>query len=292
MKVQHVATQLNIPAEAVEEAQSSLGMRPGQEVGVAELDRLRAQLESDHRVDPSAFERLRTSITTSSAPRPPEPQDRDRSASVGRLDLSAFGALGRNIAARGERLDLILERKTRNCGDTAGLVLDGLRSRAETKTERDLPMNKVLDMLAKPASEHQVWDITVHQHTFTLERSPDGSNVLIQSYQPGYNVQHWCGLEEPYLDNQALADLPKEWFRPSDAKVALLGATIRELYDGEPSSQVETWKNLPFNPQDPLVLSERMETLAFTANLVHFEQPAEKGVSLAGLKDAIAELSG
>ena len=83
------------------------------------------------------------------------------------------------------------------------MVLEGLRKSIETSTVRDLGLEQVLAALGKPAVKHEVWDITVHQHTFTLERHPDGSNMLIQSYQPGYNVQHWCGLEDPYVDGSS-----------------------------------------------------------------------------------------
>ena len=131
----------------------------------------------------------------------------------------------------------------------------------------------------------------MHQHTFTLERHPDGSNMLIQSYQPGYNVQHWCGLEDPYLDNDALAGLRKDWFQPSDTQVAELGGWIAQLYESDPASQKEIWKSLPFNPQDPLVVSERMENLAFSTNLISFDSETEMGATLAGLKDEIAALS-
>ena len=292
LKVEQLATQLNVPDEVVEKTRTSLGMKPGQELKPADLDRIRTHLETDYPVDPSAFERLKATVSTPTAPTPPAPRGSGDSTGVGRLDLSAFGSLGRTIAARGDRHDLILQRKTRNCGDTAGLVLDGLRKHAPTTTERDVSLAVVLEHLSKPASEHQVWDITVHQHTFTLERHPDGSNLLIQSYQPGYNVQHWCGLEDPYLDNQDLADLPNDWFKPTDGKVATLGDTIRRLYEGDRVSQKEIWTELPFNPQDPLVVSDRMETLAFAANLIRFDEPSPMGASLVGLQNAMAELSG
>ena len=248
-----------------------------------------------HGVDPRAFEKLRSDVV--SGPTLPKPSSEGTSVrpagsnEVGRLDLSAFGNLGRNIAARRERTDLILERKTRNCGDTAGMVLEGLRKSIQTSTQRDLSLVQVLSALGKPAEKHEVWDITVHQHTFTLERHPDGSNMLIQSYQPGYNVQHWCGLEDPYVDNPALVELPKTWFRPTDVQVAELGRLIESLYAASSESQKEIWSKLPFNPDDPLVVSDRMDKLAFDANLISVDEPASGGATLYGLKSSIAELS-
>ena len=295
MKVNLLAQRLNVPEEALAETQEALGIAKEQDLSTSDLDRLKDALSSKYDVDLKAFEKLRSAAK--SAPVLPEPPPSGAStrpsshAGVGRLDLSAFGNIGANITSRLSRNDLILKRKTRNCGDTAGMVLDGLRKRAETSTARDVNLKQVLEALAKPAAEHQVWDITVHQHTFTLERHPDGSNMLIQSYQPGYNVQHWCGLEDPYLDNDALAGLRKDWFQPSDTQVAELGGWIAQLYESDPASQKEIWKSLPFNPQDPLVVSERMENLAFSTNLISFDSETEMGATLAGLKDEIAALS-
>ena len=160
------------------------------------------------------------------------------------------------------------------------MVLEGLRKSIATSTVRDLGLEQVLAALGKPAVKHEVWDITVHQHTFTLERHPDGSNMLIQSYQPGYNVQHWCGLEDPFVDNPALVDLPKAWFRPTDAQVAELGRLMGDLYTASVTSQKEIWSQLPFNPDDPLVVSERMDKLAFDANLVSIDESASAGLTI------------
>ena len=296
MKVHSLAQRLNVPEDALAETQKALGIAEGQDLSTRDLDRLKDALSSKYDVDLKAFEKLRSAAP--SAPLLPEPPPSGASTrpsgttGVGRLDLSAFGNIGANITSRLSRNDLILKRKTRNCGDTAGMVLDGVRKRAETSTTRDVNLKQVLEALAKPAAEHQVWDITVHQHTFTLERHPSGENMLIQSYQPGYNVQHWCGLEDPYLDNDALSGLRKDWFQPNDTQVAELGKWIGQLYEGDPASQKEIWKSLPFNPQDPLVVSERMENLAFSANLISFAAETPMGATLAGLKDEIEALSG
>ena len=295
MKVSSLATRLNVPEEALAETREALGLAAGDDLSAGDLDRLKDALSSKYDVDLKAFEKLRRAAPSARLlPEPPPSGASTRpsgNAGIGRLDLSAFGNIGANITSRLDRNDLILKRKTRNCGDTAGMVLDGLRKHAETTTTRDVALKPVLEALAKPAAEHQVWDITVHQHTFTLERHPDGSNMLIQSYQPGYNVQHWCGLEDPYLDNDALAGLRKDWFQPSDTQVADLGEWIHQLYEGDPASQKEIWKALPFNPQDPLVVSERMENLAFSANLVSLPANTPEGVTLMGLKSEIAALS-
>ena len=296
MKIDGLAARLNISDEALAKTQDDLGLAEGSELSSNDLNRLKDVLVKTHGVDPRAFEKLRSDVVV--GPRLPKPSSEGTpvrpagSKDVGRLDLSAFGNLGRNIAARRERTDLILERKTRNCGDTAGMVLEGLRKSIETSTVRDLGLEQVLAALGKPAVKHEVWDITVHQHTFTLERHPDGSNMLIQSYQPGYNVQHWCGLEDPYVDNPALVELPNTWFRPTDAQVAELGQLIESLYAASSESQKEIWSKLPFNPDDPLVVSERMDKLAFDANLISIDESAAPGVTLTGLQSSIAELSG
>ena len=296
MKIDGLAARLNISDEALAKTKSDLGLAEGSELSSNDLSRLKDVLVKAHGVDPRAFEKLRSDVVV--GPTLPKPSSEGTSvrpsgsSDVGRLDLSAFGNLGRNIAARRERTDLILERKTRNCGDTAGMVLEGLRKSIETSTVRDLGLEQVLAALGKPAVKHEVWDITVHQHTFTLERHPDGSNMLIQSYQPGYNVQHWCGLEDPYVDNPALVELPNTWFRPTDAQVAELGQLIESLYAASSESQKEIWSKLPFNPDDPLVVSERMDKLAFDANLISIDESAAPGVTLTGLQSSIAELSG
>ena len=45
-----------------------------------------------------------------------------------------LGGLGESVVNRLGRNDLSLKRKTRNCGDTAGMVLGGLRELSKTET--------------------------------------------------------------------------------------------------------------------------------------------------------------
>jgi hypothetical protein len=301
MKIQALASHLNLPEQVVQEAGKSLGISSQQDVSSADLNRIRSYLEPTHALDGAKFEAL---ISAAHAPTPqlsaptpsgvsmqPASSASSPGSGVGRIDMSAFGSLGENIVARRSRNDMILKRKTRNCGDTAGMVLGGLHEVSSTQTARDINLEAVLKALSKPATEHEVWDITVHQHTFTLERHPGGANMLIQSYQPGYNVQHWCGLTDPYLDNDALADLPDIWFEPTDERVAQLAECIGRLYDSSREVRGEVWKELPFNPHDALVDSERMDTLAFSANHITFDAPAHMGATLRGLTKAIDDLS-
>lgn len=122
-----------------------------------------------------------------------------------------------------------LDRATRNCGNTAGLVVNGLEG---TRKTAEVPRSELLAALSQPATEHEVWDITVHQHTFTLERFPGdegGQNQLIQSYQPGYNVQHWMGMDDAICE-KGLEDLPEQWRQPTDSMVKQLVTTIDDLY--------------------------------------------------------------
>ena len=301
MKIQGLASHLNLPEQVVQEAGKSLGISSQQDVSTADLKRIRSYLEPGHALDNAKFEALISSAPgpTPELPAPspsgistqPASSTSSSGSSVGRIDMSAFGSLGQNIVTRLGRNDLSLKRKTRNCGDTAGMVLGGLRELSSTQTEREINLESVLTALSKPATEHEVWDITVHQHTFTLERHPGGSNMLIQSYQPGYNVQHWCGLADPYLDNDALADLPSTWFKPSDEQVAHLSERISRLYDSSREVRAEVWKELPFNPQDALVDSERMDSLAFSANHITFDAVDTMGATLRGLTKAIDDLS-
>ena len=299
MKLGAIASHLNLPDKALESASSSLGIAPDKEVSASDLERIKTFLESNYTVDSSKLESLNslalppTPVLAEPAPggASMRPTASPENSSVGRLDLSGFGGLAGTIVSRLDRNDMILKRKTRNCGDTAGMVLDGLRRSSSTQTEQDIPRERVLKALSQPATQHEVWDITIHQHTFTLERHPDGSNMLIQSYQPGYNVQHWCGLDNPYLDNESLAELPKTWFRPSDTLVQDLGTRIDRLYEATREVRGDIWTELPFNPQDPLVDSERMGALAFAANRITFEEPQAPGATLRGLTMAIDELS-
>lgn len=299
MKIQALASHLNLPEQVVMEAGESLGISSQQDVSKTDLKRIRTYLEPSHAVDNAKFEAL---ISSTHAPTPElpapassgvstQPASSSSGSSVGRIDMSAFGSLGQNIVSRLGRNDLSLKRKTRNCGDTAGMVLGGLRELSTTQTAREINRETVLSALSKPATEHEVWDITVHQHTFTLERHPGGENMLIQSYQPGYNVQHWCGLADPYLENEGLADMPETWFKPSDEQVAQLAERISRLYESSRDVRGEVWKELPFNPQDPLVDSERMDALAFSANHITFEAPDTMGATLRGLTKAIDDLS-
>ncbi|MBT6179892.1 MAG: hypothetical protein HOI23_21805 [Deltaproteobacteria bacterium] len=300
MKIEALASHLNLSEQVVQEAGKSLGISSQQDVSTADLQRIRTYLEPIHTFDAAKFDAL---ILATPAPKPelvaPTPggistqpgASASSGPSVGRIDMSAFGNLGDNIVSRLARNDLSLKRKTRNCGDTAGMVLGGLRDLSSTQTQREVNLESVLAALSKPAIEHEVWDITVHQHTFTLERHPGGANMLIQSYQPGYNVQHWCGLADPYLDNDALADLPETWFEPSDEKVAQLSERISRLYSSSREVRANVWEELPFNPQDALVDSERMDTLAFSANHITFDAPDSMGATLRGLTKAIDDLS-
>ena len=115
--------------------------------------------------------------------------------------------------------------------------------------------------------------------------------MLIQSYQPGYNVQHWCGLDDPFIDNPNLQDLPDTWFQPTDALVAQLGDTIGRLYTASREERGEVWEQLPFNPDDKLVDSERMDGLAFDANRITFDADDAHGATLRGLQKSIDDLS-
>ena len=115
--------------------------------------------------------------------------------------------------------------------------------------------------------------------------------MLIQSYQPGYNVQHWCGLDNPYLDNDSLEQLPEIWFRPSDSLVGELRQSIAKLYSANHEERAKIWSTLPFNPSDPLVQSDRMENLAFDASRITFDSPQTMGATLRGLQESISALT-
>ena len=115
--------------------------------------------------------------------------------------------------------------------------------------------------------------------------------MLIQSYQPGYSVQHWCGLDNPFIDNSNLKDLPKTWFQPDDTHVAQLGDTIGRLYTASREERGGVWEELPFNPDDKLVDSGRIVDLAFDASRYTFATADRHGATLRGLEKSIADLS-
>ena len=92
------------------------------------------------------------------------------------------------------------------------------------------------------------------------------------------------------FENDGLADLPKEWFKPTDAGCRAW-TTHRCALRRIPRGRAEIWTQLPFNPQDPLVDSERMESLAFDASRISFESGDAMGATLRGLQKAIDDLS-
>ena len=107
-----------------------------------------------------------------------------------------------------------------------------------------------------PAPSHEVWQITVHQHTFSLERDGSGNNRLVQSYQSTegtYSVQWWCSLQGGYVEDGAATacqKLREEWFKPTDGQIVLLSELIQQLYQASPQDRAGVWEKMPFHPKD------------------------------------------
>ena len=209
-----------------------------------------------------------------------------------KVDLGAF------LRRRQQEPDKAVQRlrKTRNCGDTAGLVLGGLEEIAKVQIARDMALESVVSALCQPPTDHEVWDITLHQHTFTLERHPQAaSQWLIQAYQAGnatFNVQWWCSLDpkygEPFCERQELQEVRDKWHRPSNDDVAVMAGLMQELFDAAPAKRQEAWVKLPCNKFDPF---EKANELAFTIHRFTFKEEAEQGVSLKGLLHELDKLS-
>ena len=51
------------------------------------------------------------------------------------------------------------------------------------------------------------------------------------------------------------------------------------------------WEELPFNPDDKLVDSDRMDGLVFDANRITFDVDDAHGATLGGLQKSIDDLS-
>ena len=67
MKIESLASHLNLPEQVVQEAGASLGLSPEKEISSADLKRLQATLESHHDIDPARFDAL---ISAAPAPTP------------------------------------------------------------------------------------------------------------------------------------------------------------------------------------------------------------------------------
>lgn len=212
--------------------------------------------------------------------------------SMDRKKVSFLGGSGFNpsfiISRKNDTIEK--QRKTRNCGDTAGLVLDGLKCQKITLlTERDKSRNEFCAYLQRNAVEHEVWQITIHQHTFTLERCMFG-NWIVQSYQCSagtYDVQFWCGLEDPYIDlavKDTCGPLAEKWYNPSNSDLCELAILINRLYDEGKKNRKEIWMKLPFHPQDTGRVVEETDVLAFTAERIVLKGARYAPCTVAGLE--------
>jgi len=158
------------------------------------------------------------------------------------------------LLQRREHTKVLLLRQTRNCGDTAALIAKNLTG--VTAVIKAVEKNDFIKSLLVPAKKHEVWQATIHQHTFTLERNPKIGNRLVQSYQASvgtYNVQYWCGLADSFISQGAIADcgnLKEDWFEPSDEQLAKLASLIEKFYEAEKKDRCKIWKSLPFHPGD------------------------------------------
>lgn len=175
------------------------------------------------------------------------------------------------LQERLQHTDVLSTRQTRNCGDTAALIAHHLVG--VIKIDRDVPLTEFLAALKSPASQHEVWQPSIHQHTFTIERHPRFGNRLIQSYQATigtYNVQYWCGLDDAFIDADAVAvceGLSNNWFEPTHVQLAQLADMMEEFYGAEKLDRGDIWKLMPFHPGDVGRILET-EEVAFTTERI------------------------
>lgn len=285
MKIAEVAHAVQLSETALDHASAVLGISASAHVTKEDLSRVADYLKVHYGYSKDSLDPLRD-LEPGFAP-----------LTYASASMSSGGSGGFNasfLLSRGNMKGVQLQRKTRNCGDTAGLVLEGLAAIASVQREMDVARQTFVQKLKSVPVEHEVWDITVHQHTFTLERHPKRArSLLIQSYQPGYNVQFWCGLDNPFLDSehQNLEDLPQRWRRPSRNDEIVLAGLINELMTAEKGGREAIWKSLPFNPNDagrPLLDAE---TLILTANRITFAEETDHEATLRGLLYSMRELS-
>lgn len=216
-------------------------------------------------------------------------------ASVDRKRVAFLGGEGfaASFIATRKNEGIEKKRKTRNCGDTAGLVLEGLKLFTQAMTvQRDWKREDFCAYLHQKATAHVVSQVTIHQHTFTLERHSLG-NWIVQSYQCSagtYNVQFWCGLEDPYIDlsiTQSCGPLSEKWYNPSDLDLADLATLIERLYDEGKEKRGAIWRQLPFNPADTGRVLEESQVLGFAAERILLSGARYLPCTVAGLEELI-----
>ena len=224
---------------------------------------------------------------------------------LGEIDPTTFTLDRKRVAFLGgsgfkpefiiKRKDPVVEmqRKTRNCGDTAGLVIEGLDCQKITReVKRDKKRSELCDWLRGSATRHEVWQVTIHQHTFTIERC-SLANWIVQSYQCSsgtYNVQFWCRLEDPFIDMQVTAvcgPIADNWYQPSNEQLQQLAKMINDLYDGDKKQRQANWAKLPFHPLDVGRVLEDSETLAFNAEQIILSGAKYAPCTVAGLEMVI-----
>jgi predicted SpoU family rRNA methylase len=279
MNIPELAKKTEIPEETLRSATEKLGIK-GDDLTRDDIVKIHTYLKNRPELKVSS-----SSLRTLGDVNP-------SSFSVDRKKVAFLGGSGFNpsfiVNRKNETIELL--RKTRNCGDTAGLVLDGLKcQKIAMVVERDKTRNEFCAYLQSNAIEHEVWQVTVHQHTFTLERCSLG-NWIVQSYQSTagtYNVQFWCGLDDSFIDLAAkdtCGPMSDKWYNPSNSDLAALAVLINRLYDEGKESRKEIWMKLPFHPQDTGRVVEETDNLAFSAERIVLKAAKYAPCTVAGLE--------
>jgi hypothetical protein len=193
---------------------------------------------------------------------------------------------------------------TKNCGKTVALVIDGLKKVAKVtqqgmqwkpgekhETEKGMQFQACLDALGKPPERHEVWDVTIHQHSFTLERHPLHGNLLIQAYQGAYNVQFWVGLTTPHVPQlwkEGCRQLPQTWLRPTNENVRSLAEKLGNISGTKDFSVRQSiWKTCPFDPTDPWTATGEMSLLMYVYT---FNEVTAHEATLRGLLESLKQM--
>lgn len=184
------------------------------------------------------------------------------------------------------------DRNTRNCGDTAALIAHNLKAHVQ-KNNRGISLDQFVKALKNRAGSHVVWQISIHLHTFSIERSNQGENMLVQSYQSTvgtYSVQWWCGFKDnAYVDSvaaSACTTIREEWLRPSDQQLIELADMIERFYSAEKTERAEIWAEMPFHPLDGGKLLKTNE-VAFAAEMIELLATAKFPAMMQALRDGL-----
>lgn len=261
MNIRDISKKTGLSVTALEYAAGVLGIPISGRIEKSDCERIWGFLKHNGGYAPDALKRLETIDLT----------DRPVRHKVKFLG-GGEGFKGDFLLRRQGFNKIHVERQTRNCGDTAAMVLEAIKSdNPAVATVGGISREDFLVALRATPTAHVLWQATIHQHTFSLERCPLKGNRIIQSYQCGkgtYNVQYWCGMNDTFTNGDAAevcGPLRNVWFAPSDSKLAELADLLTAFYTAETNDRASIWQDLPFHPSDTGALLQTNE-LAFACD--------------------------